>query len=201
MHFILTLLLAAKLCVPYVEYTAEDVQILGDTMWLENGHTGKTEEDNLKCLILTGAVVVNRMKSDDKWWHKTGAKTIYDVIFAPGQYASATKNRIGKTDTPQWIYDLAEEILMYGTTVPDYVIYQSQQSRLGTQWCPPIAGEYFATAGGHYMEGKDVVIETNKQLYLKQCFEEFKKTITKGLKKYRKMIKIKQKVLTNEVTA
>ena len=152
-------------------------------MWLENGHTGKTKEDNLKCLILTGSVVVNRVKSDSKWWHKTGAKTVYDVVYAPGQYASHTKNNIGKTDTPQWVYDLAEEILKYGTTVPSYVIYQSMQPKLGTQWCPPIAGEYFATDGGHYMEGKDAEIRTRKEEYQKQFIREIMKAMRKAKKK------------------
>ena len=176
-------------------YTKEDVELLANIMYLENGSTGKTEDENRQVLIATGSVVMNRVKS--KEW---GGTTIKDVLYAKGQYASATKNRIGKVEIPQYVYDLAEEILMYGSNVPEYVVYQSMQPRLGTQW-KIIAGEYFATSKGHYMEGKDVVIETNKQLYLKQCFEEFKKTIMKGLKKYRKTIKIKQKVLTNEVTA
>lgn len=159
-------------------------------MWLENGHTGKTEEDNLRCLILTGAVVVNRVKSDDPWWHKTGAKTVYDVVFAPGQYAKATKDRIGKTDTPQWVYDLAEEILRYGTTVPEYVIYQSQQPNLGTRWCPPIAGEYFATDGGHYMEGKGWDIRTKKKEYqealIRELIKKWNKSFEKAMKRLRK---------------
>ena len=195
MHFILTLLLAAKLCVPYVEYTAEDVQIVGDVGWLENGSTGKTEDENRQVIIATMAVFVNRMKSGE--WGGTTAKAVLNM---KGQYASKTRNNVGKVETPTWVYDLAEEILQFGSNVPEYVIFQSMQPRLGTQW-KVIAGEYFATSKGHYMEGKDVHIETNKQLYLKQCFEEFKKTIMRGLKKYRKTIKIKQKVLTNEVTA
>jgi hypothetical protein len=186
------LFLALRLIVPCHEYTPEDVQILGDTMWLENGHTGKTEEENLKVLILTGAVVVNRVKSDDPWWHKTGAKTVYDVVYASGQYAKATRDKIGKTDTPQWVYDLAEEILKYGTTVPEYVIYQSQQPNLGTRWCPPIAGEYFATARGHKNEGENWDVRTRKKEYqeaaIREMVKEWNKSFKKIVKRLRKLL-------------
>jgi hypothetical protein len=191
MQFLLAVLLAAKLIsVPFVEHTEEDVKILGDIMWLENGHTGKTEDDNRQCLILTGAVVVNRMVSDEKWFHKRGEKTVYDVLMAPGQYASSTKSNIGKTDTPDYVYRIADEILTYGTNVPNYVIYQSTQKNLGTIWkvIEYKPNEYFATNGGHYMEGKDLVIETNKQVYLQQCYEEFKKQMQKLSKQSAKYI-------------
>jgi len=77
MQFLLAVLLAAKIVVPYVEHTEEDVKIVGDIGWLENGHTGKTEDENQQCIIATMAVVVNRMKSDEKWLHKNGEKTAY----------------------------------------------------------------------------------------------------------------------------
>lgn len=157
----MNLILLFLLCLfPVYPHTETDVQILGDVMWLENGHTGKNEQENKECLILTGAVVLNRMVSDDKWWHLKGDKTVYDVIYAKGQYASSTKEGIGKTDTPEWVYDLARYILNYGTNVPDYVIYQSTQSNLGTVW-KIIDGEYFATAGGHEHEGDDFHPEVN----------------------------------------
>lgn len=140
---------------PMYPHTEADTKMLGDVMWLENGHTGKTEAENREVLILTGSVVLNRMKSGE--W---GGKTIKEVIFAKGQYASSTKNRIGKTDTPDWVYELAEEMLNYGTNVPDYVLFQSMQPKLGTHW-KKIDGEYFATNGGHKNEGYDLVAEVN----------------------------------------
>lgn len=157
MNFILFLLLCLS---PVYPHTEIDVQILGDTMWLENGHTGRNEEENRECLILTGAVVLNRMVSNDKWLHLKGDKTVYDVIYAKGQYASSTKEGIGKTNTPEWVYDLARDMLNYGTNVPDYVIFQSTQENLGTVW-KVIDGEYFATAGGHKHEGDDFHPEIN----------------------------------------
>lgn len=140
---------------PMYPHTEADTKMLADVMWLENGHTGKTEDENRECLILTGSVVLNRMKSGE--W---GGTTIKEVIYAKGQYASHTKNNIGKTDTPDWVYELAEDMLNYGTNVPDYVIYQSMQAGLGTHW-KKIDGECFATAGGHKNEGYSMVAEVN----------------------------------------
>lgn len=196
MNFVLAFLLAANIIVPAYNYTEEDVKILGDVAWLENGHTGKTEFDNQQCILMTMAVVKNRMKSSDKWLHLKGDNTVYDVVYAKGQYAKVTLNNIGKTDTPDWVYKLAEEVLIFDTNVPDYVIYQSTQKNLGTNW-KVISGEYFSTSGGHYMEGKDIIIETNKQKYLQQSFVEFKKKVAKvskrtiiSLQKYFNKIKI-----------
>lgn len=140
---------------PLFPHTEADTQMLADVMWLENGHTGKTEAENKEVLILTGSVVLNRVRSGE--W---GGDTIKDVIFAKGQYALSTRNGIGKTDTPDWVYELAEDMLNYGTNVPEYVVFQSMQPRLGTHW-KKIDGEYFATNGGHKNEGYDMVAEVN----------------------------------------
>ena len=136
-------------------YTVKDVNTLADIMNLENGSTGKNEDENRQVLICTGAVVLNRVKSGE--W---GGHTINDVLWAKGQYASSTKNRVGKVDTPQYIKDIALELLVFGHNIPPYVIFQSMQPRLGTQW-KVIAGEYFATNGGHKHEGDDWIAETN----------------------------------------
>lgn len=150
MYFLLTLFL---LTLPVIPHTEEDIDLLADVMWLENGHTGDTEEENRECLILTGAVVCNRVKSGE--W---GGDTIREVIFAKGQYASHTKNNIGKCDTPEWVRDLAKSILTFGTNVPEYVVFQSMQPKLGTRW-KVIDREYFATNGGHKDEGFDLHAE------------------------------------------
>jgi len=140
--------------IPSYQYTEEDIQVLADTMWLENPVSDRENQDQWDKMVLTGSVVLNRMKSDEKWWHLKGKKTVYDVVFAHGQYAKATTDRIGKTDTPDWVYALAEDMLAYGTNAPEYIIFQSTQSRLGTVW-KKIGTEYFATGGGHKNEGAD----------------------------------------------
>ena len=189
MRFLLALLCAIFLItpltvkaaepIPVYEYTEDDVKDLGDAAWLENGHTGKTKSDNRQCLIGTMAVALNRWVSDESWMRSSKYTGIRSVIMAPGQYAEPTKKGLGKTDTPDWVYDLAEECLIYGTNVPSYVIFQSMQSKLGTVW-KIIDGEYFATGGGHKMEGKDLVLDTNKKQYeleQKRLEQEFKKKI------------------------
>lgn len=132
---------------PMYPHTEADTQILADVMWLENPAYDKDNQDQWDKMVLTGAVVLNRMESGE--W---GGNTIREVVFAKGQYAASTKNGIGKTDTPDWVYELAEDMLNYGTNVPDYIVYQSMQSGLGTVW-KRIGTEYFATAGGHKNEG------------------------------------------------
>lgn len=166
--------------IPVVKHTEADTKMLGDVMWLENGHTGLNDDDNKQCLILTGAVVLNRVRSGE--W---GGRTVEKVIYAKGQYASHTRNNIGKTDTPQWVYDLAEEILTYGTNVPEYVVFQSMQPKLGKVWKVIENGrsdEYFAcNVKGHYLEGSEVHVETNRKLYLRQSFNEFKQIVSESI--------------------
>ena len=175
MYLILVIIMLVNTIVPNFNWTEDDVKMIGDVGWLENSSTGDTEEDNIACILLTMIVVKNRVDSG-KW----GGDTIKDVVYAKGQYATKTKNNIGKTDTPEWVYELARELLTYGSNVPDYVVYQSNQPRLGTVW-KIIDGEYFATSKGHYMEGKDWKITTNKELYIEQRKQRLIKKIREFL--------------------
>lgn len=188
MYFLLTLFL---LTLPVVPHTEEDIDLLADVMWLENGHTGDTEEENRECLILTGAVVLNRVKSGE--W---GGDTVREVVYAKGQYADVTKSRIGKCDTPEWVRDLAKSILTFGTNVPDYVIYQSMQSNLGTRW-KVIDGEYFATNGGHKDEGFDLCAEVfslDNYVFrdllddLRSTIRGFHRTVKRYIRRYRNSV-------------
>ena len=180
MKFILIWLMLFRLNTPYMEFTEEDVRLLAEIMWLENGHTGLTAFDNIQCLILTGSVVINRAKNGG--W---GGSTIKAVLYAKGQYASETTSRIGKTTVPQYVIDLARDLLTYGSNVPNYVVYQSMQKKLGTHWKIIPNGshpEYFATDGGHYLEGEDVIIKIDKTGYLKRLFNnKIKESLTRGL--------------------
>lgn len=181
MNIILGLFLAIRLTVPFFEHTEADTRLLADVMWLENGSTGETEEDNIQCLILTGVVPVNRAKAGG--W---GGSTLHDVIYMKGQYAYDTIRRIGKCDTPQYVIDLAEEILTYGTNVPSYVVYQSMQSGLGTVWKTiknKPKSEYFATEKGHENEGQDIKIITYKKEYCRQAFQRIIKQLNKSIKR------------------
>ena len=143
----LAVLMALFLITPAYPHTQADTQLLADIMYLENGSTGKTEAENREVLILTACVVLNRMESGE--W---GGDTIEAVLNCPGQYASHTRNNVGKCNTPQYIVNLAEDILTFGTNVPKYVIFQSTQKNLGTIW-KIVDGECFATGGGYKNEG------------------------------------------------
>lgn len=164
--------------VPNYDWTEDDVMVLGDVGWSENGSTGLTEEDNIAAILLTMIVPLNRYYSG-KW-----GNTLREVIWAKNQYAQSTKDAIGNIDTPEWVYELARELLIYGSNVPDYVVYQSMQPNLGTVWKTIENGrkdEYFATNGGHKNEGQDWVIKTNKELYLQQCRERLMNKIREFL--------------------
>lgn len=150
----LAMIMALFLTIPVYPHTAENVRLLANTGWLENPVSDRNNQDQMDKLIMTMAVVLNRMMSDDKSWHLKGEKTVYDVVFAPGQYARSTRNKVLTLEAPEWVYELAEDILNYGTNVPSYIVYQSMQSGLGTVW-KQIGTEYFATAGGHKNEGAE----------------------------------------------
>lgn len=176
MHLFLAIIMLVNIIVPNYDWTEEDARLLAAIMTLENGSTGKNDDENRQVLILTGAVVLNRVKSGD--W---GGDTIEKVLYAKGQYASYTKNNINKVDIPDYILELSKELLTYGCNVPDYVVFQSTQPKLGTVW-KVIDGEYFATGGGHKHEGDDIQIDTNKSLYETQCRIRLIKKIKKFLK-------------------
>ncbi len=178
-----SLFLALKLTTPFVEHTYEDTLLVAKVAYLENGSTGDTEEENRECLIATMAVFVNRMKG--KGW---GGPTARGVLYMRGQYASDTKNRIEKCNPPQYVIDLAEEVLTYGTNVPEYVVYQSMQKNLGTRW-KVIDGEYFATDGGHKDEGAEITIVTRKKEYQEAAIRELVKKWNKSLKKLKRDLK------------
>ena len=146
------ILLALFCLFPMYPHTETDTRLLGNIGWLENPVSDRNDRDQMDKLMLTMAVAINRMASEDKWWHLKGEHTIYDIVFAPGQYAKSTRDKVLTLEAPDWVYELAEDMLNYGTNVPDYVIYQSMQSDLGTVW-KQIGTEYFATAGGHKNEG------------------------------------------------
>lgn len=135
-------------------YTHKDVELLANIMYLENGSTGRNDDENRQILIMTGQVVINRTKQEG--W---GGDTIEKVLYSPGQYAKATKDRIGKVDIPDYVYELAKGLLAYGSNIPPYVVYQSTQKNLGYVWTVR-AKEYFACAEkGHLYEGDDWVAE------------------------------------------
>ena len=116
----------------------EDIELLAEVMYHENWHTDKEH----LAAYYTGAVVMNRVRSDEKWLHLKGDKTVYDVIYAKGQYA--TTKKFFTVKLPNECYQLAIKILKDGTDdVPLNVIFQSTHKEFGSGVWKCINGEYF----------------------------------------------------------
>ena len=102
------------------EFRQEEINLLAEVIYHENWHTDKDK----RAAYLTGAVVMNRVNRDDSWLHLKGNKTVYDVVYARGQY-STTKLFYTK-EIPQECYDMARDIYLNGTPdVPADVIFQA----------------------------------------------------------------------------
>lgn len=96
-----------------------DLQCLAGAMMIENGYN--TEE----CVFLTGAVVLNRLYSDN--WK---GDTIEEIILAKGQYAQVTRNGFRTKEATNRVKAIAKYLLLYyepGFQVPEDVVYQSQR--------------------------------------------------------------------------
>ena len=116
----------------------EDIELLAEVMYHENWHTDKEH----LAAYYTGAVVMNRVRSDEKWLHLKGDKTVYDVVYAKGQYA--TTKKFFTVKFPDECYQLAVKILKNGTDdVPLNVIFQSTYKEFGSGVWKCINGEYF----------------------------------------------------------
>lgn len=93
------------------------IELLAEVMYHENYCNGE------RGMYLTGAVVMNRIKRDDKWLHLKGDKTVYDVVYAPGQYS--TTNFFFTKPIPKEVYKLACKVAKGTPDVPSNVIYQA----------------------------------------------------------------------------
>ena len=115
------------------EFRQSEINLLAEVIYWENWHTDKDK----RAAYLTGAVVMNRVNSDD--WPNTVEKTLYQR----GQY-STTKYFYTK-ELPAEVYDMARDIYKNGTPdVPAGVVFQSMNPRLGRKIYESINGEYFA---------------------------------------------------------
>lgn len=103
-------------------YTQEDINLLAEVIYHENWHTDKEH----LAAYYTGAVVMNRVHSDD--W----PNTIESVLYQKGQYS--TTKYFFTEEIPAEVYEMAERILRDGTDdVPESVVFQSMRP-LGKVW-------------------------------------------------------------------
>lgn len=96
-----------------------DLQYLAGAMMIENGHNSE------ECVFLTGAVIMNRVHSDN--WK---GDTIEKIITAKGQYASVTVNGFRTKQCSDRVLAIAKYILLYyepGFQCEADVVYQGQQ--------------------------------------------------------------------------
>lgn len=115
------------------EHRQEEINLLAEVIYHENWHTDK---DHLAAYY-TGAVVMNRVNSS-AW-----PNTVKEVLYQRGQY-STTKLFYTK-EIPQECYDMARDILINGTPdVPENVVFQSMNPKLGKKIWKSLNGEYFA---------------------------------------------------------
>lgn len=92
-------------------YTEEDLSLLSEVMFHENGSNSDT------CLLYTGSVVLNRVED------KEYPDSIKDVLYQKGQYA--TVPRFFTKRIPKHIEDLAKELLIFGSKLPKGYVYQA----------------------------------------------------------------------------
>ena len=119
--------------IKYMEHQKEEINLLAEVIYHENWHTDK---DHLAAYY-TGAVVMNRVNSS-AW-----PNTVKEVLYQRGQYS--TTKLFFKKEIPEECYDMARDIYKNGTPdVPENVIFQSMQPKLGRGYWKVINGEYFA---------------------------------------------------------
>jgi len=92
---------------------AEHINLLAHLIWNETGLLGT------KSMYYTGSVVLNRIKS------KYYPNTLEEVIFDNGQYAVTWTGMLWR-DCPEEIYEIARDLLINGSVLPDNVLLQAQ---------------------------------------------------------------------------
>lgn len=122
--------------IAYVEFKHESINLLAEVAYWENWHTDK---DKLTALWTMG-VVKNRVESEQF------PNTVKEVLYQRGQYAT-TKYFYTK-ELPEECYEMARDVWENGVPdMPDNVLFQSQQPKLGRGHWKVLNGEYFAYGG------------------------------------------------------
>lgn len=89
------------------DYDLSDIDLLARITYLEAGGT------SYECQCAVASVVVNRANR--------GGKSLYDVIYAPGQFTPAYL--VSSTTPTQSCINAATQVLSSGVTIPSNVIY------------------------------------------------------------------------------
>ena len=100
------------------DVTEDEIELLAKLITAEVG--GADEEASYLC----GSVVINRMNSEKF------PNTLEEVIYQKGQYQCSWNGALNK-DYTDLSWEIAEELLLYGTTVDPSVVYQSEFAQGG----------------------------------------------------------------------
>lgn len=109
---------------PYLNYTQEDVYLVGNTTFHEVGvlFYKVSEEEATKAARMTAACLVNRAKMN---YHFLG-RTIQSQL-TPTQYASVEKiTSTHQEQVPDRFYEIAEDILQNGHEFSERLVFQSE---------------------------------------------------------------------------
>ncbi len=123
-------------------YTMEDRELLAQMMFAEEGvffsrFAGDTASIE-RVHKLAGSVVLHRLNS-----HFSGAQTLADVLYAPGQYDYRTIQRVEKGQPlPDLVYQWADELLSEGALGPDTLVFQAEFPQ-GKEVYDHIGNQYF----------------------------------------------------------
>jgi len=119
-----------------VKVNEDDVYRLAQLIYAENGNSKYDE-----CLILTGIVVIKRMKS------KEYPNTLGGVICQKGQYATFENGLAQRCVPDSRSLEIAEEILRYDLqkNYPDNLVFQSEFKQ-GRRVYAVYGNEYFCLA-------------------------------------------------------
>lgn len=128
-----TLRLQAEYEREYEKYL-KDRNLIAEVIYWENFWTGKTWEERLKAMLLTGSVVLNRVADPDY------PDTIEGVLYEKGQYS--TTGYFFTEELPEVVYDIADQLLHEGSIAPPNVVYQATFHQ-GSGDYDTVAGEWF----------------------------------------------------------
>lgn len=125
------------------KYTREDVKILGDVIWTEIEEFCDDPDGEFVAKV-TGSVVLHRVANKSYF-----PNSVYAVIHdgegkTCQQYATRTIKAIGNTNTPDYVYEWAEDILRDGPIGPANLVFQDNQPH-GTVWMQ-YKGMYYCTS-------------------------------------------------------
>jgi len=103
------------------EYSEEDAELLAHAIFAEANTLGENG------MMYAGSVILNRVNSDKY------PDTIRGVLSQPGQYACWSNGAINKSYT-QEAYNIAVQLLQYGSAIPVDIIFQSEAPQGAYIW-------------------------------------------------------------------